>query len=183
MNRFEALDIREILSNGSLVEIEDDVSNAPLSKRNYFIDGEWLGEWGGVEEFLKIHIKPFIDEADFVFDINEHMVNNNEEKYTCSESIEVNNNLYVLFKDHNYSDGSRRYLTALKVAEVLNKELSLQGFKEQFYLINGDNDLSGAFLTTEQGKFFQKHIQNIYWRPYTVDQWVDLYEIDYINLQ
>jgi hypothetical protein len=73
--------------------------------------------------------------------------------------------------------GEAWYIAPIRIAEMINTELILQNFEEQFYLINSENDLAGSFLTPSQYEFFKKNIKDLYWQPQSIESWKKLYNV------
>jgi hypothetical protein len=175
--KLKSPNIKEPLNSNSIFDFYDDFTYQCYSKRNYHIDGEKLSDWGGIDHFITSVLHPFYEATGFKLDITEHIVKFDSINYFRFETLIVNNRKYEIFKNDYVRWGEAWYIAPIRIAEMINTELKLQNFEEQFYLINSENDLAGSFLTPSQYEFFKKNIKDLYWQPQSIESWKKLYNV------
>lgn len=169
--------LNQALKSNSMFESYHDNTLHPLTKRNYIIDGEYLSDWGGIENLINNVLSPFYETTGFRLELTEHIIKFDTIDYIRHEIVSVNGRKYEIFKDDFVRWGEGWYIAPIRIAEMINAELAIQNFEEKFYLINSQNDLSGSFLNERQYAFFKKHIKDPYWQPQTIKTWKKLYNL------
>lgn len=171
-------EIKSSLNSNLIFEVYDELSFEPLTKRNYIIDGEFLSDVGGIENFLITELRPFYNSSGLKLEIMNHKIEFDKATFERHEKITVNNTEYQIFSGESTERSEGWYIAPIRMTQLLNEELRIQGLKERFYLINSGNDLIGVFLTDLQFEFFRKYIKDKYWQPQTPEGWKDLYNIE-----
>lgn len=144
-----------------------------ISKRHYYMDGEWLWDKGGMEKFLNKELVPYYKATGFSLEIQDIREELNEG--IANYALIVNNKEYLILDNHKISGADVWGLVPLGIAKLINDQLQLQGFKDRLYLISAGNDGSGIFLTKKQHIFVYDFVRDIRWKPYDILSWKELY--------
>jgi len=177
LEKLKSLDLEETFNSKLIFEYYDDNESYPLTKRNYLMDGEYVSDLGGIKAFIKTDLSPFYKASGFKLDLTKHIIEFDTVNHTRLETLYVNDRKYEIFKNDFVRWGESWYIAPVRIAEMINSELELQNFEEQFYLINSENDLSGSFLSPAQCKFFKNQIADPYWQPHSVENWKKIYNL------
>ena len=177
IEKIKSVGIKQTLLANSMIELYDDKTSEPLTKRVYHIDGEYLSDFGGIESFIKDKLKPFCDATGFKLELTNHRIEFDTLLFSRTEQITINRRIYKIFQEDYVRYGEGWYIAPAMISKMLNEELKIQKLEERFYLINSENDLSGAFLTQSQYEFFKRNIKISYWQPQKTEDWIKLYNI------
>ena len=142
-------------------------SRIPKDYRYYHCDGEEIYEQGGIINLLN-ELKSTFVKLDFRCEINGYFEEWNIERNWLNQQITINGTKYVLFENSREQGWGE---APLRIAQILNRELSKQGINEQIYLISGGNDGFLVFLTPEIYKYISSVCKKDKNLPYTLDEW------------
>lgn len=159
--------INSISKYGVLSSIYDDDTLMPQDYRYYSCDGENLYEQGGFLEKLQ-DFQPTFDKIGLKIKTSNHYEEWDSENRWLDHWITINDKEYIIFKNFK---GNGWGEAALKLAQILNDQLELQGKDERLYLVNGGNDGDAVFLTNEQFVFINSFLKDKQWKPLKVTDW------------
>ena len=177
IEKIKSVGLEQTLLANSMIEFYGDKTSEPLTKRVYHIDGEYLSDFGGIESFIKDKLKPFCDATGFKLELTNHRIEFDTISFSRTEQITINQRMYKIFQGDYVRYGEGWYIAPAMISKMLNEELKIQKLEERFYLINCENDLSGAFLTQSQYEFYKRNIKISYWQPQTTEDWIKFYNI------
>lgn len=148
----------------------DDKSDLPLDYRFYLCDSESLFEAGGFEAQLT-QIQATFKKIGLKIEIQEYKEHWDEDHDHLNQSIKINNKEYEIFKNFKGKGWSE---SLLKLAEILNSELSHQNIKEKVYLIGYGNDSCLIFLDHSLFTYLNEVFIDPWQKPLSIEQWTKL---------
>ncbi|HEU4472428.1 MAG TPA: hypothetical protein VFR58_15150 [Flavisolibacter sp.] len=151
---------------GVLSSIENEQTGIPLDFRYYSLDGEALCERGGFREKLS-QMQPFFKKAGLQFALSNYRELRSAGRMDLSFCI--NDREYKVFQGYDGKDGWS--IAALRLAEIINCELTLQDKEERMYLINSGNDGAAVFLTPQQYGLINAELKDELWKPLKPGEW------------
>lgn len=144
-----------------------------ISKRFYYMDGEWLWDRGGMERFLKKELLPYYEATGLKIDIQE--VVEELDNGIANYSIRVNSKEYKILDKHEVSGADVWGLVPLELAKLLNDQLEKQGLEDRLYLVSAGNDGAGAFLNKKQYEYLHNLVEDKRWKPYDLETWQEFF--------
>jgi len=148
-------------------------SSISISKRHYYMDGEWLWDKGGMVAFLKKDLAPYYEATGFIVEVEDVVeeLNNKIANYT----IKVNGKWYKILDNHKVLQAEVWGKVPLEIAKLLNEQLKKQGFQDRLYLISAGHDGRGIFLTEKQHAYIYNLVEDKWWKPYGLESWEEIF--------
>ena len=166
--------ISSVSELGILTTIEDETTYLPKDYRLYRCDSEDLFEGGGFLSMFK-ELNTLFNKMGIIWNISNHYEEWNDEKNWLDHWITINEKEYILFKNYK---GTGWDMAAVKLAEIINDQFSIQGKEEKLYLINGGNDGCIIFLTDEQFNLIDSFLKIEVEKPLEVEYWKKLMRVN-----
>lgn len=116
------------------------------------IDAEELAEFNF--EFFSKDLKNILSKRDFELNIF------TPDGYDTSYTVSINGKEIQLYTKNDLNDYTFWEKAAKNFFQEINRQLNVKGIQEQFYLINGGNDLSTLLLTQKQFEIITNEYQN-----------------------
>lgn len=144
----------------------------PLDNRLFLFDGETLFEQDGFMDAIK-SMRTLFDKMNFKVDITNHT--EEADTHWLNHKVTINGKPYIIFANfegYGWGEAAQRF------AEIINDQLQLQNKDERLYLINGANDGTAIYLTSDQFDLLDKVLKDERWKPLPVDKWCKVFEVD-----